>query len=86
MIYLEDYDNSANSVVLDFVVVDENTLGYLYKNSGFFWVGVYRAKQSGHQGKNGPMPIVPNHNVLRLATKKDFDLYRVDSEGVEFRE
>lgn len=67
-----------------YVVVNENTLGYLAESGvdGYQTLGVLAGSvvRGGKNPLNGPAVVTPLDRV-RLATKKDFADYRIDSTG-----
>lgn len=66
---------------LTYVVVNENTLGYLWYWDCFTWVGILATSiirgATKHDGSS-PVSIL---DVVRIATKEDFDTFRLSSEG-----
>lgn len=80
---LNKYAKAENNVVLDYVVENENTLGYLFKNeNNTLMLGVLAGSviKNGHDWLNGPTPVIKSR-TYRLATQQDFDHYRVNSKG-----
>ncbi|AGR47637.2 hypothetical protein SmphiM12_005 [Sinorhizobium phage phiM12] len=68
-----------------YVVLNGHTLGYLF--DGFptdkpEWMGVLAGSVllGGYDWKNGPVVVLPGNDV-RLATKEDFDFFRVSWKG-----
>ena len=57
-----------------YVVKDENTLGYIFDHQ-LGIMGVLASKIDGHDPKNGSIPV--SEAEIRIATKKDFETFRV---------
>jgi hypothetical protein len=64
---------------LAYVVMNENTLGYLYKPNNFFYIGVFKSV-AHHSPQDGPYPV-SELDTLRKATKEDFESFNVSWEG-----
>lgn len=62
-----------------YVVLNENTLGALFGPSNAPWLEVLHGSvlKGGHDWKNGPFPILPTSDTVRVATPLDFSEYRV---------
>lgn len=87
MINPSDYSDKEDGESLDYVVLEEKNLGYLYRWGDYFFVGVlgHNVLRGGRRPDNGPVPLVPFEYYqpnLRLATQADFDEYRVYSTGL----
>ena len=77
------YENAPIGSVLDYVVKDENTLGYLYKGPcGTLMIGVLAGSvlRGGANPVDGPV-FVSSMGDIRLATEEDFSNFRVCSCG-----
>jgi hypothetical protein len=67
-----------------YVVLNENTLGYI-NNESPNTMGVLAGSiiRGGHSWENGPVTIVPTVDKMRPATPADFDNYRVEIPPVQ---
>lgn len=78
----EHYKDSPDDEVLEYIVTNENTLGYLFKKDGFFHVGVLSGSTiKGGSHEFAGTRVVSDEDFVRTATKRDFDSYRVESKG-----
>jgi hypothetical protein len=61
------------------VVLNENTLGYLFNIDEFLWLGILDGSviRGGHSWLNGPVAVIQPIDKIRPATQKDFKEYRV---------
>lgn len=66
---------------LTYVVVNENTLGYLWFWDSFTWVGILATSVIRGAVKHDGSSPVSILDVVRIATKEDFDTFRLSSEG-----
>jgi len=68
-----------------YVVVNENTLGYIQRETvqGWFSLGVLAGlvRKGGPDPMNGPVSISEKTDSIRDATEQDFNNYRVCSRG-----
>lgn len=81
MVRIADYMNANKNVVLAYVVKNENTLGYLFRNkNGSLYFGILASTPQGYYWFNGPMPVLDGIDKYRKATQSDFDSYRVCSQ------
>ncbi len=65
-----------------YIVINENTLGYILEGMEFQWVKVLAGSvvRGGRNPLDGYFPLSPLDTV-RNATLKDFEDYRIDSRG-----
>jgi len=69
---------------MKYVVLNENTLGYLFEYKTLLMLGVLAGSvlKGGFDWKNGPIIIGElDKKNLRSATQKDFNFFRVSSKG-----
>lgn len=71
-------NTEIDSVTTQYIVLNENTLGYITDLQPTL-MGVLAGKpqHGGHDPKNGPVPIGPTDDV-RAANIADFDHFRVE--------
>lgn len=70
------------NTILEYVVFNEHTLGYLFRWIGHLGLGILNSKivKGGIDWKNSPYLITANNfQGIRKATKEDFDSFRVSS-------
>jgi hypothetical protein len=63
-----------------YIVINENTLAYKIEGSPFVGVLAGSVVRGGHDPKNGSIAISPL-DVIRQATKEDFEFYNVSPDG-----
>lgn len=84
-IKLSQYANAGIGDVVEYVVHDENTLGYIQKiGANSYQLGILHGSgiKGGKDWKNGPYMLTTfDEKKLRKATKKDFEEYRVSWKG-----
>ena len=66
----------------EYVVMNENTLGYLFGSENYPKMGVLAGSviKGGHNWLNGPVSI-GSLDVIRKATEEDFHSFRVSPKG-----
>ena len=74
--------------VLAYVVFKEHTLGYLFRLGKTLYLGILHGKilKGGYDWKIGNIIIDPFEcEHVRKATEKDFDSFRVESNGYKLK-
>ena len=82
----KQFTQADENEVIEHAVYKEHTLGYLFKSSGKLMIGVLSAKvlHGGLDWFNGPHHIpTADVDMLRKATKEDFDFFNVSSKGYD---
>ena len=80
---LPNFKNAGENEVLAYVVFKESTLGYLFKIGNTVNLGVLHGSvlKGGLDWLNGPYDVTYQMDKVRVATKADFDDFRVSSKG-----
>ena len=69
---------------MEYVVHNENALGYLFSSGTLSMMGVLAGSviRGGPDWRDGPIVLLDSDKKnLRPATQKDFDFFRVSSKG-----
>ena len=75
---LQQYESAEDEEVLEYIVMNEHTLGCLFKANTIFYIGVLHGSilRGGRFVWWGPLSISPLDNI-RKATIQDFHDYNV---------
>jgi hypothetical protein len=75
------HSREIDQMTTRYVVLNENTLGYLQDGSMFMGVLAGSVIKGGHDWKNGPVAFNPEIDSVRPATLADFKAFRVCATG-----
>jgi hypothetical protein len=84
---MKNYANAKTNEPLDYVVVNENTLAYIFKSeidTLYFGILAGSVKRNGYQWIDGPRQILASDRI-RYASQDDFLDYRVLSCGLDLQ-